>query len=124
VLVVEDNLVNQRLAVRLLEKYEFTVDVAGNGAEAVEMWKRFPYDLILMDCQMPDVDGYEATRRIRSLENGRRTTIVALTAHVIAEEREQCLACGMDAILGKPFSRNELGALLAATLTGSGAVAE
>ena len=104
VLVVEDNLVNQKLAVRLLEKRGIRADIAANGTEAVEMWHRFPYDLILMDCQMPDLDGYEATRIIRRLGGDEpHVPIVAVTAHASMDEHSRCLAAGMDEVLTKPF---------------------
>ncbi len=105
VLLAEDNAVNQRIGVRLLEKCSCRVDLAANGREAVEMAGRFPYDLIFMDCGMPVMDGYEATRAIRAREhNGTRIPIVALTAHAIAGTREECLASGMDDYVPKPVS--------------------
>jgi PAS domain S-box-containing protein len=105
VLLAEDNAVNQRIGVRLLEKCRCRVDLAGNGKEAVDMANRFPYDLIFMDCGMPEMDGYEATRAIRAAEhNGPRIPIVALTAHVMDGIREDCLASGMDDYVPKPVS--------------------
>jgi CheY-like chemotaxis protein len=105
VLLVEDNVVNQKIGVRLLEKCSCKVDLAANGREAVEMAGRFPYDLVFMDCGMPEMDGFEATRAIRAGElNGARIPIVALTAHAIAGTREECLACGMDDYIAKPVS--------------------
>ena len=113
VLVAEDNLVNQKLVVRLLEKRGMRADVAANGNEALAMWKAFPYDLILMDCQMPDLDGYEATRCIRRRGTGnRRVPVIAVTAHASAEERQRCLLAGMDDVLTKPFHSWQLDALL------------
>jgi len=109
ILLAEDNAVNQRLGVRLLEKCSCRVDLASNGKEAVEMARRFPYDLIFMDCGMPEMNGYDASRAIRAGEtNGRRTPIVALTAHAVAGIREQCLASGMDDYVAKPVTLDAL----------------
>jgi CheY-like chemotaxis protein len=114
VLLAEDNVVNQKIGVRLLEKCSCRVDLASNGREAVEMAGLFPYDLIFMDCGMPDMDGFEATRAIRAGENnGTRIPIVALTAHAIAGTREECLASGMDDYVSKPVSLEEVEQALA-----------
>ena len=113
VLIAEDNVVNQKIGVRLLEKFGCRVDVAANGREVVEMAGRFPYDLIFMDCAMPGMDGYEATREIRAREaEGLRIPIVALTAHAIAGTREECLASGMDDYIAKPVSLAEIQQIL------------
>jgi PAS domain S-box-containing protein len=105
ILLAEDNCVNQKIGLRLLEKCGCSVDLAVNGREAVDMAGRSAYDLILMDCGMPDMDGFEATRAIRTHpRNGSRTPIVALTAHAIEGTREQCLDSGMDDYLSKPVS--------------------
>jgi PAS domain S-box-containing protein len=105
ILLAEDNVVNQKIGVRLLEKCGCRVDLAANGREAVEMASRFAYDLIFMDCGMPEMDGYEATRTIRSSEhNGAHIPIVALTAHAIAGTREECLASGMNDYVPKPVT--------------------
>jgi PAS domain S-box-containing protein len=104
VLLVEDNRVNQRIGLLLLEKLGCLVDLASNGREAVEMSDRDPYDLIFMDCGMPEMDGFEATRQIREGHfTSHRVPIIALTAHAIAGTREQCLAAGMDDYVSKPF---------------------
>ncbi|MDZ4798379.1 MAG: response regulator [Bryobacteraceae bacterium] len=115
ILVAEDNLVNQKVVSRLLEKRGHRVDIAANGREAVEMWSQFPYDLILMDCQMPEMDGFEACRQIRKSEavSGTRLPIVALTAHATSQESARCLASGMDHVLTKPFQPSDLDDLLA-----------
>ncbi len=104
VLVVEDNIVNQKLAARLLAKFGLRADLAADGVEAVEMYRLVPYDLIFMDCQMPEMDGYAATREIRRLEGeARHVPIVAMTAEALAGCREQCLAAGMDDYIAKPI---------------------
>ena len=109
VLLVEDNPVNQLVATRLLQKEGCSVDVAANGLEAVHHADRRAYDLVLMDCHMPVMDGFEATRRIRASQpEGSRLRIVALTASVLDSEREQCLLAGMDAVLAKPIARTAL----------------
>jgi PAS domain S-box-containing protein len=109
ILLAEDNVVNQKIAVRLLEKCSCRVDLAANGREAVEMAGRFSYDLIFMDCGMPEMDGYQATRAIRSIEhNGTHIPIVALTAHAIAGTREECLASGMNDYVPKPVTLDML----------------
>jgi signal transduction histidine kinase/DNA-binding response OmpR family regulator len=112
ILVAEDNTTNQRLVVRLLEKCGCKADVAANGKEAVEMWSRAPYDVVLMDCQMPGMDGYQATAEIRHREaesaTQRRTPIVALTANIMHSESEKCMASGMDDFLTKPVQVENL----------------
>ena len=108
-LMAEDNVVNQRVAARLLEKMGYLVDVVNDGQEAVSAWARGSYDAILMDCQMPEMDGYAATREIRRLENGgARIPIIALTAHAIKGADEECFAAGMDHYVTKPIDRDEL----------------
>lgn len=109
VLVAEDNMINQVVAVSLLAHLGCTVDVASDGREAVRRWSDGAYDLILMDCQMPDMDGYEATRAIRAAESdGARIPIVALTANAMAEDRAACLAAGMDDHIAKPVTEQAL----------------
>ncbi|HXI35368.1 MAG TPA: response regulator [Burkholderiales bacterium] len=114
ILVVEDNLINQQVALGMLEARGHKVAVAGNGREAVEAHAQGAFDLILMDCDMPEMDGYEATREIRSREraSGEHVPIVALTANAMAQDREACLAAGMDDHLGKPFSSATLQSML------------
>jgi CheY-like chemotaxis protein len=114
VLVAEDNAVNQRLATRLLEKRGHRVTVTANGREAVEAQANQTFDLILMDVQMPEMDGFEATAAIREREkhNGTHIPIVALTAHAMKGDRERCLIAGMDGYLSKPIRPQELDEVL------------
>jgi signal transduction histidine kinase/DNA-binding response OmpR family regulator len=116
VLVVEDNPVNQQVARAMLEAMGCRVDVVGDGRAALEAVTHTAYDLVLMDCQMPVMDGYQATAEIRRLEakdpSGRRLPIFALTARVVEDDRERCLDAGMDEFLSKPFKRDALAALL------------
>ena len=108
VLLVEDNAVNRTLMTKLLAKYGHTVDVAVNGLEALEMVGSINYDLIFMDCQMPVMDGYEATRKIREKRGPHRPRIVALTANAFKEDQESCFEVGMDDFVTKPVSRESL----------------
>ena len=110
-LLVEDNAINQDVARFMLQKYGCSVEIAANGVEAVEAFNKRHFDLILMDCQMPEMDGFEATRIIWDKEassKGRHTPIVALTANVLDGVQKRCLAMGMDDFLGKPFSSAQL----------------
>ncbi|MDH4252618.1 MAG: response regulator, partial [Nitrospira sp.] len=119
VLLAEDNPVNQEIALVMLETLGCSVTVAQNGREAVDQAQTTTYDLILMDCQMPELDGFEATRLIREWEqsNSRSSTpIVALTAHATPGDREQCLAAGMNEYISKPFSMDDLRAVLTSWL--------
>jgi CheY-like chemotaxis protein len=110
ILLAEDNAVNRRLAQLLLEKQGHFVVCAENGRVAVRLYDSEPFDLILMDVQMPEMDGLEATTAIRKLEEtgSRRIPIVALTAHAMRSDRERCLAAGMDAYITKPIHPKEL----------------
>jgi CheY-like chemotaxis protein len=114
VLLVEDNAVNQRLAARLLEKRGHRVAVTANGREALDALEKSAYDLVLMDMQMPEMDGFEATAAIRERERfkGDHIPIIALTAHAMKGDRERCLAAGMDGYLSKPIRPQELDELL------------
>jgi CheY-like chemotaxis protein len=137
ILVVDDHQVNQQLGVLMVERLGFRADVAGNGHEALEALARIPYDLILMDCQMPEMDGYEATRQIRQAEAAKgkalgmrsegqeantphalrltsvHVPIIAVTANAMQGDREQCLQSGMDDYLSKPIRPEELSDVLA-----------
>ena len=109
VLLAEDNPVNQKLGRLLLRKLGCEVDVAGNGMETFERWAQRPYDVIFMDCQMPDLDGYETTARIRAAGGrGREIPIIALTAHSMVGDRERCLAAGMSDYVSKPLNLQDL----------------
>jgi CheY-like chemotaxis protein len=112
ILLVEDNPVNQRVALRLLQKLAADVTLANNGAEALERLAEGGIDAVLMDCQMPVMDGFTATARIREMEReeglGKRLPIIALTANVMTEDRENCIAAGMDAHIGKPIVPTQL----------------
>ena len=124
VLLAEDQPVNQEVARCMVESFGCRVEVASNGQEALDALSKTPYDLVLMDCQMPELDGYAATRIFRERETQkaknqsgqaqaiRRTPIIAMTAHAMQGDREQCIASGMDDYLSKPFSRDRLFALL------------
>jgi CheY-like chemotaxis protein len=118
ILVAEDNTVNQQLVVRLLGKRDLRADVVANGREAIAALARVPYDLVLMDCQMPEMDGFEATRAIRASETGteHHIPIIALTANAMQGDQERCLAAGMDDYLAKPILPDALYAAVARLL--------
>ncbi len=112
-LLVEDNLINQKVATLMLRHMGYTADIANNGTEAVELVARHSYDLVLMDCLMPEMDGLEATRVIRSRgDYGATVPIIAMTANAFAEDRQACLAAGMSDYLAKPVREAELSAKL------------
>ena len=114
ILIVEDNPMNQSVGVAMLKKLNFQVDIANNGLEAVAEAASDEYDLILMDCQMPEMDGFAATKEIRRLQPGRsrHIPIIALTAHASESDREQCLAAGMDDYVVKPYTLMQISAML------------
>ncbi len=117
VLLVEDNAVNQKLARRLLEKSGLVVETAVNGREAVDRWSTGDYGIVFMDCQMPEMDGFEATAQIRRLEGAaRHTPIIAMTAYALPQDRERCLKSGMDGYVSKPISAAEIQKMLDAFL--------
>ncbi|NDY41296.1 response regulator [Dissulfurirhabdus thermomarina] len=121
VLLAEDNEVNRVLGMAILGRFGLDVETAANGREAVEAVRRGRFDLVFMDCQMPEMDGYEATRRIRDEEeaagDGRRIPIIAMTGNVMAGDRERCLEAGMDGHLGKPFTIRQVRDILARYLS-------
>jgi CheY-like chemotaxis protein len=116
ILVAEDNLVNQRVASLILGRFGYRPDIVGNGSEALAAVQRQSYDLVLMDVQMPEMDGLEATRRIcQEFPTGQRPEIIAMTAHARPEDLQECLAAGMDGMLTKPMSIDKLRLLLEKT---------
>jgi len=107
ILMAEDNPINQRVGKLILQRAGFQIDLASDGNEALEAHRSAPYDLILMDCQMPTMDGFEASRQIRQLEQP-QPVIIAVTANALVGERERCLNAGMDDYLSKPFQAEQL----------------
>jgi CheY-like chemotaxis protein/HPt (histidine-containing phosphotransfer) domain-containing protein len=120
ILLVEDSLVNQKLAQAMLQPHGHTIVVASKGKDAIQKWASERFDLILMDVQMPEMDGFEATRNIREQEqpSGRRIPILAMTAHALKGDRERCLEAGMDAYVSKPVRARELYAAIERLLAG------
>jgi signal transduction histidine kinase/DNA-binding response OmpR family regulator len=120
VLVVEDNIANLKVAVRMVEKLGYRADVAANGVEAVKVLGEVRYDAVLMDCHMPEMDGFEATRAIRRNEpEGRHTPVIAMTASALSGDRERCLAAGMDDYISKPIKLHVVAAVLERWLASS-----
>ncbi|MBT7443619.1 MAG: response regulator [Methylococcales bacterium] len=124
ILLVEDVIVNQKVAVGLMAPLAVEIDIANNGEEAVEKYLNNQYDLILMDCQMPVMDGYDATKKIRAIENGSHVNIVAATANVLPADIAECMAAGMDGYLSKPFDQKQLFAVLQEWMGGEAVNAE
>src|SRR5205807_1004435 len=120
ILLAEDNIVNQQVAIGLLQRLGYRADAVADGTEVLEAFNRIRYDVVFMDCQMPQLDGYETTRRIRQLEQKRTAPfdwkapicIIAMTANAMEGDREKCLASGMNDYLSKPVRRHELKAAL------------
>ena len=107
ILMAEDNAINQRVGKLILQRAGFNIDLAADGSEAVEAHRSNPYDVILMDCQMPVMDGFEACRNIRELGEP-QPAIIAVTANALVGERDKCLSAGMDDYLSKPFQAEQL----------------
>ena len=107
ILMAEDNAINQRVGKLILQRAGYDIDLVSDGNEALEAHRAKPYDLILMDCQMPTMDGFEASRQIRMLEHP-QPVIIAVTANALVGERERCLNAGMDDYLSKPFQAEQL----------------
>jgi len=119
ILLVEDHPINQKFAMSILSRAGFLVDVAATGTEALDALGSHTYDVVVMDCHMPEMDGFEATKRLRAREDpAHRTPVIALTANTMQGDREKCLAAGMDDFLGKPFKREEMLATLEKWLQG------
>lgn len=113
ILLAEDNVVNQKVAANALEKFGFEVTIVGNGKAAVESQMKGNFDLILMDCHMPDMSGFEATSQLRTIPEGSTVPIIALTALAMEGDRDKCLAAGMNDYISKPFTKLELGRTIA-----------
>lgn len=111
ILMAEDNGINQRVAKLILQRAGFSIDLVADGNEALQAHQSNPYDLILMDCQMPVMDGFEACRHIRELGQ-RQPVIIAVTANALVGERDRCLSAGMDDYLSKPFQAEQLVAIV------------
>ncbi len=110
--MAEDNAINQRVGKLILQKAGYIIDLVADGCEAVEAHRICPYDLILMDCQMPTMDGFEASRLIRKMDEKPQPVIIAVTANALLGERERCLLAGMDDYISKPFQADHLVAIV------------
>ncbi len=115
ILLVEDNMLNQRIVTFSLKKYKHEVYIANNGLEAVEQFQKSAFDVILMDIMMPIMDGLEATKQIRSIEEEnkvkKRTPIIAITANTMDNDRDKCISYGMDEFMAKPFDMDKLNSI-------------
>jgi CheY-like chemotaxis protein len=118
ILLAEDNIVNQTLALRLLEKWGYGVSVVADGQAAISALEKVSFDIVLMDIQMPGMDGFEATAKIREKEklSGEHTPIIAMTAHALKGDQERCMAAGMDGYVSKPIRTSELFSAIEAQL--------
>ena len=113
ILIAEDNLINRKVIERMVQKLGYRADLVSNGREALEALAQLPYGLVFMDCQMPEMDGFEACREIRNRDlAGARIPIVAITANAMKGDRERCLAAGMDDYVSKPFKQDDLKTVL------------
>jgi PAS domain S-box-containing protein len=114
ILIAEDNPINQKVALHQLRSFGYDADIVGNGKEVLNLLERIHYDIILMDCQMPEMDGYEATKAIRQLDSAKsKIVIMAMTANALKEDRDRCIACGMDDYLSKPIRKEDVARKLA-----------
>jgi CheY-like chemotaxis protein len=108
ILIAEDNAINQKVIERMVQKLGYPVDLVANGREAINALGGSAYTLVFMDCQMPEMDGFEACREIRKLDGGAQIPIIAITANAMKGDRERCLAAGMDDYVSKPFKQEDL----------------